>query len=96
MNDTNAKEAQVRRIVGTVVSTKGQKTVTVLVDRSVRHPLYGKYVRRSTRLHAHDEDNACHDGDVVAIVESRPISKTKFFRVVEILEHAAPAAEAQS
>lgn len=80
-------------IVGTVVSTKGDKTITVLVERRVRHPIYGKYVRKSSRLHAHDENNDCHDGDRVAIIETRPISRTKFFRLAEILERAESAGE---
>ncbi|TAM11963.1 MAG: 30S ribosomal protein S17 [Nevskiaceae bacterium] len=80
-------------IVGMVVSTKGDKSITVLVERRVRHPIYGKYVRKSSRLHAHDENNECHDGDRVAIIETRPISRTKFFRLAEILERAQGAGE---
>lgn len=80
-------------IVGTVVSTKGDKSITVLVERRVRHPVYGKYVRKSSRLHAHDENNECRDGDRVAIIETRPISRTKFFRLAEILERAQDAGE---
>jgi len=78
-----------RRIVGRVVSNKGDKSITVLVERRVRHPLYGKYVRKSTKLHAHDENNQCHEGDKVAIVETRPISRTKCFRLVEVIESAS-------
>lgn len=78
-----------RRIVGRVVSNKGDKTITVLVERRVRHPLYGKYVRKSTKLHAHDENNQCHEGDKVVIVETRPISRTKCFRLVEVVESAS-------
>ena len=83
-----------RRIVGRVVSNKAAKTITVLVERQVKHPLYGKYVRKSSKLHAHDENNECREGDRVAIVESRPMSATKRFRLVEVLErHEDVAAE---
>jgi len=64
------------------------KTVTVRVDRMVRHPLYGKFVRRSTKYHAHDETNECQDGDTVLIEESRPLSKTKAWKVARLLERA--------
>lgn len=77
-----------RTVEGRVVSNKMDKTVTVLVERQVKHPLYGKYIRRSTKLHAHDEDNACHEGDVVRLVQTRPLSKTKTWRVVEVLTRA--------
>jgi small subunit ribosomal protein S17 len=75
-----------RRIVGRVVSNKMNKTITVLVERSEKHPIYGKILRRSTKLHAHDEKGQCKEGDLVAIVETRPISKTKHFKLVEVLE----------
>ncbi len=78
-----------RRIVGRVVSNKGDKTITVLVERRERHPLYGKMLRRSTKLRAHDENNECAEGDVVAIVETRPLSATKHFCLVEVLEKAS-------
>ena len=74
---------------GRVVSNKMDKTVTVLVERQVKHAMYGKYLRRSTKLHAHDADNACNEGDVVRIAECAPLSKTKNWRVVEIVAHAA-------
>ncbi|MXO74220.1 30S ribosomal protein S17 [Altererythrobacter aerius] len=70
-----------RILVGTVVSDKTDKTVTVLVERKVKHPLYGKIIRRSKKYHAHDEANAYHPGDVVRIEETRPISKTKTWTV---------------
>ncbi len=82
MSDNN--EIQ-RTVEGRVVSNKMDKTVTVLVERQVKHKLYGKYIRRSTKLHAHDEENTCHEGDVVRLVQTRPLSKTKTWRVVEIL-----------
>lgn len=72
-----------RILQGTVVSDKADKTVVVLVERRVRHPLYGKIVRRSKKYHAHDEENAIQAGDVVRIEECRPISKSKSWRVLE-------------
>ena len=78
-----------RTVEGRVVSNKMNKTVTVLVERQVKHALYGKYMRRSTKLHAHDEDNVCNEGDVVRISECRPLSKTKNWRVVEVITRAA-------
>ena len=77
-----------RRTVGRVVSNKMKKSVTVTVERLVRHPVYGKFIRRTTKIMAHDEDGTCREGDTVAIVECRPISKRKAWRVVEILERA--------
>jgi small subunit ribosomal protein S17 len=79
-------QAQVR--VGTVVSDKMDKTVVVRVENMILHPLYHRYVRRSTKFHAHDEKNACGVGDVVEIVSSRPLSRTKRWRVREILKRA--------
>jgi small subunit ribosomal protein S17 len=83
-------EKSARTIQGRVVSNKMNKTVTVLVERQVQHSLYGKIIRRSTKLHAHDENGDCQEGDVVRIVECAPLSKTKNFRVVEIVTRAAP------
>ena len=80
---------QLRTVEGRVVSNKMDKTITVLVERQVKHALYGKYMRRSTKLHAHDADNACNEGDVVRIAECAPMSKTKNWRVVEIIARAA-------
>jgi small subunit ribosomal protein S17 len=77
-----------RSQVGRVVSSKMDKTVTVLLERQVKHELYGKYIKRSTKVHAHDEANDCGEGDLVKITEARPISKSKSWRVVEILERA--------
>ena len=73
---------------GRVVSSKMDKTVTVLLERKVKHPLYGKYIKRSTKVHAHDETNECGEGDTVKIAQCRPLSKTKSWQVVEILERA--------
>ena len=77
-----------RTLTGQVVSDKMDKTITVLIERKVKHPLYKKYIRRSTKLHAHDEDNACRAGDIVSIEPCRPMSKSKSWRVFEILERA--------
>lgn len=78
----------VRTLTGQVISDKMHKTITVRVERQIKHPLYGKYVRRSIKLHVHDEDNACRIGDVVVVKPSRPLSKTKAWALVEIIEHA--------
>ncbi len=80
--------ATARTLVGQVVSDKMDKTMTVLGERRVKHPLYKKYIRRSTKLHAHDEENACHIGDLVSIEPCRPLSKSKSWRLHEILERA--------
>ena len=83
-------EAKVARTqLGRVVSTKMDKTITVHVERMVKHPLYGKFMRRSTKLHAHDEENTCQEGDWVSIEECRPLSKSKTWRLVEVIERAA-------
>ena len=80
-------EAGVRRAVrGSVISARMDKSITVLVVRQFKHPLYKKYIRRSTRLHAHDESNHCKEGDTVLIEECRPLSKTKSWRVIRVLE----------
>jgi small subunit ribosomal protein S17 len=89
----NTDKAGGRRTIGRVVSSKMQKSVTVSVERLVRHPVYGKFIRRTTTVMAHDEEGSCREGDTVAIVECRPISKNKSWRVVEVLERA-PTAEA--
>ncbi|MCW8875008.1 MAG: 30S ribosomal protein S17 [Gammaproteobacteria bacterium] len=79
----------IRTITGRVVSNKMDKSATVLVERKVPHPLYGKYIRRSTKLHIHDENNECQEGDLVTIQECRPMSKTKFWTLVKVMERAA-------
>jgi small subunit ribosomal protein S17 len=84
----SGSEKSQRTVEGRVVSNKMQKTVTVLLERQVQHPLYGKIVRRSTKVHAHDENNECKEGDVVRIAEGRPMSKTKNWRVVKIVTRA--------
>jgi small subunit ribosomal protein S17 len=77
-----------RRLTGRVVSSAMNKSITVLVERRVQHPLYGKFIRRTTKIHAHDEDNTCGQGDLVTVEQCRPLSKTKSWRLIEILEKA--------
>jgi len=78
-----------RTLTGRVTSDKMDKTITVLIERRVKHPIYGKYVKRSTKLHAHDERNECREGDVVTIEECRPLSKSKTWRLVKVVEKAS-------
>ena len=75
-----------RTLTGKVVSNKMDKSITVLIERKVKHPMYGKYITRSTKLHAHDEQNVCQEGDIVTISECRPLSKTKNWTLVEVVE----------
>jgi small subunit ribosomal protein S17 len=84
-----------RPTIGRVVSNKMQKSVTVAIERLVKHPAYGKFIRRTTKVMAHDEEGTCRTGDTVAIVECRPISKRKSWRVVEIVDRA-PVETAQT
>jgi small subunit ribosomal protein S17 len=77
-----------RTQTGRVVSNKMDKSVTVLLERQIKHALYGKYIKRSTKVLAHDEENSCGEGDKVKIAECRPLSKSKSWRVIEILERA--------
>ncbi len=86
-----AEPNNTRTVVGRVVSNKMDKSVTVAVERLIRHPVYGKFIRRTTKVVAHDEANACREGDTVAITECRPISKRKSWRVVEIMTSPAAA-----
>ena len=83
MSETNSVE---RTLTGTVVSNSRDKTIAVLVERKVRHPIYKKYIKRSTKVHAHDEKNECGLGDVVRVSESKPFSKTKNWALVEVVE----------
>lgn len=82
------KDNKVRTVAGRVISNKMDKTISVSVERLVKHPVYGKYIRRTTKYLAHDEDNSCNEGDVVSISECRPFSKRKSWQVVEVLERA--------
>ena len=77
---------KIRTKSGMVTSNKMDQTVTVLIERTIKHPLYKKYIKKSTKIHAHDADNKCQEGDLVKIAECRPISKTKSWKVVEIVK----------
>jgi small subunit ribosomal protein S17 len=77
-----------RTLTGKVLSNKMDKSITVLIERTVKHPVYGKYMTRSTKLHAHDEQNVCQEGDIVTISECRPLSKTKNWTLVEVVGKA--------
>lgn len=77
-----------RTLTGKVISDKMDKTITVKVERQVKHPIYGKFIKRSTKVHAHDEANECKMGDTVTVVESRPLSKSKTWQLVEVVERA--------
>lgn len=82
------QQSAARTITGRVVSDKMDKTITVMVERKVKHPLYGKVIKRSTKLHAHDENNECNQGDIVTISQCRPLSKSKTWTLVEVVERA--------
>ncbi|MDG4555342.1 MAG: 30S ribosomal protein S17 [Candidatus Competibacter sp.] len=82
-------EKQVERtLTGRVTSNKMDKTITVAIERLVKHPVYGKYIRRTTKLHAHDEHNQCREGDMVAIKQCRPLSKSKSWMLVDVVRRA--------
>jgi small subunit ribosomal protein S17 len=85
---SEAKQKIERTVSGRVVSDKMDKSITVLIERRVKHPVYGKYVRKSTKVFAHDENNESKAGDLVTIAECRPISKNKSWRLVEVVEKA--------
>jgi small subunit ribosomal protein S17 len=85
---TAPRKSLVQTFIGRVVSDKMDKTVTVLVERRVKHPLYGKIVIQSRKFHAHDENNECKTGDLVEIASTRKLSKTKAFKVAQVLEKA--------
>ena len=85
---TGAADKTIRLLTGKVVSNKMQKTITVAVERLVKHPTYGKYVRRTTKLKAHDENNECHEGDMVEIQECRPLSRDKAWRLARVVTRA--------
>lgn len=85
MSEQEQQNSKARTKAGVVVSNKMNKSITVLVERKIKHPIYRKYVTLSTKLHAHDEENVCNEGDKVIIEECRPISKTKTFRLVEVV-----------
>jgi small subunit ribosomal protein S17 len=83
------QETTNRTLIGQVVSDAMDKSITVSVERRVKHPVYGKFMRRSTKVHAHDEANECHVGDTVMVEQCRPLSKTKTWRLVKVLERAS-------
>jgi small subunit ribosomal protein S17 len=84
----STEETQAKTVSGTVISNKMDKTISVLVERKVKHPLYGKFMRRSTKLMAHDEANECNEGDIVIIESSRPLSKNKSWRLQKVVSKA--------
>ena len=92
----NVEQTGARRTVGRVVSNKMNKSVTVKIEYRVKHPAYGKFIKRTTKIMAHDEDNSCKPGDLVAISECRPISKRKAWRVVEIIERPEADVDAEA
>lgn len=85
----SAGEKRVRLATGKVVSNKMDKTITVLIERREKHPVYGKYMTRSSKIHAHDESNQCAIGDTVTVAESRPLSKTKTWKLLEVVVSAS-------
>lgn len=89
MTDSATTQPVQRTVTGRVTSNKMDKTITVAVERRVRHPLYGKIMRKTTKMHAHDQDNTCLIGDVVTIAQCRPLSKSKTWQLVEVVERAA-------
>ena len=84
----NSQTQEVGVVTGKVISNKMDKSIVVLVERQIRHPMYGKLVRRSTKIKAHDENNICQEGDIVRIKETRPFSKTKTWALVDVVETA--------
>jgi small subunit ribosomal protein S17 len=82
MSERNLRKTR----IGVVTSNKMTKTITVAVERKIKHPIYGKFLKKTTRFHAHDEKNECSIGDTVKIMETRPLSKTKRWRLIEVLE----------
>lgn len=80
-------QASNRTLTGLVISTAMDKSVIIRIERKIKHPVYGKYIRRSTKVHAHDENNECNNGDTVVVEQCRPMSKTKSWRLVKVLNH---------
>lgn len=88
-NPTTMEERNLRKVrIGKVVSNKMDKSITITVDRKVKHPLYGKFVQKTTKLMAHDENNECGIGDTVKVMETRPLSKNKCWRLIEVVAKA--------
>jgi small subunit ribosomal protein S17 len=90
------KQKAKRTLQGTVTSNKMDKTIVVLVERKIKHPVNGKYIKRSSKIHAHDEGNICKEGDVVVIVESRPLSRTKRWSLMNVVSSSFAAANVDS
>ena len=88
MAEAQSTQKNPRAVSGVVVSDAMDKTITVRIERRVKHPVYGKFVRKSTKVHAHDEDNSCQVGDTVTVIECRPLSKTKTWQLKSIDERA--------
>jgi small subunit ribosomal protein S17 len=86
MSEAAQVEKNARTISGRVVSDKMDKTITVMIERKVKHPIYGKFIRRSTKVHAHDEKNVCKEGDTVVIQQCRPLSKSKNWNLVKVVD----------
>lgn len=82
-------ETKQRTLTGIVTSNAGDKSVTIMIERRIKHPIYGKYIKRSTRLRVHDEANECNQGDTIIVEQCRPMSKTKSWRLVKVIEKAA-------
>ena len=89
--DTQAAEtaANKRTVQGVVTSSAGDKSATIMIERRIKHPIYGKFIKRSTKLHVHDEANECNKGDTILVEECRPMSKTKSWKLVKIVEKAS-------
>ena len=81
-------ETNIRTLQGKVISNKMDKSITVAIERQVKHPIYGKYIKRTTKIHAHDETNQCNEGDIVTISQCRPLSKTKSWTLAEVVTKA--------
>ncbi len=84
-----SEQSSARTAIGRVISNKMDKTITILIERRVKHPMYGKYITRSSKIHAHDENNECGIGDTVTVEETRPISKSKSWKLLRIEESAS-------
>ena len=87
--DTNAPAKNKRQVQGVVTSSAGNKSATIMIERKIKHPIYGKFIKRSTKIHLHDEENECNKGDTILIEECRPMSKTKSWKLVKVVEKAA-------
>jgi small subunit ribosomal protein S17 len=89
MTNTEVQATAKRTLQGVVTSSAGDKSATIMIERRIKHPLYGKIIKRSTKLHVHDEANECNKGDTILIEECRPMSKTKSWKLVKIVEKAS-------